>query len=72
MRNAQWNIIFKNYLKDNGIEPRDVSNKTGIPYSTVTSYLNGTRSPSESNKEKLYKFGFDVYSAMYGKMIREE
>lgn len=72
MRNAKWNIIFKNYLKNNGIDAKDFSNKTGIPYSTVTSYLNGTRSPSEKNKEKLYEFGFDVYKAMYGKTCEEE
>ena len=67
MKNNKWNLEFKAFLARNEMTAKDVSAKTGIPELTIVSYRSGKRTPSDKNKEKLYKdLGFDIYKALYG------
>lgn len=67
MKNKNWNKKFNDFLQKNNIRTKEASAKTKIPYSTMRAYLNGSRSPSDTNKEIIKKkLNFDILKAMYG------
>ena len=67
MSTTNWHKKFKEFLDEEGLTTHIASNISGIPYSTLCSYLNGTRNPSETNKQVIHqKLKFNIYFAMYG------
>ena len=67
MSTTNWHKKFKEFLDTEGLTTHAAAEKSGIPYSTLCAYLNGTRRPSDTNKKVISsKLNFNVYVAMYG------
>lgn len=69
----KWSIDFRVFCTKEGLTVKDVSERTGIGLTAVSSYRTGKKRPTVKTCRKIKEgIGFDMYKALYEAYLEEQ